>query len=235
MNKKFLLYPLLIEKLTALFKEDMSVKGILLFGSCARDINFAHNDIDFYLISGKETKRKIFYYEDIMVDVFYSLPSEIIKRFQTEEWLTTVRIFLEGKIIFDPEQMLGNLKEESSAVFQKRKSPSAKELSKFKYLVSDLITDIDNEINNEPQTLYLINILTNLLVKIHYRIIGEIPPKDNYIIKDICQHNGELYDKLSKIIFSQELQIKRNLIKDLVKKIWETIPIRESRKSIIEF
>ncbi|MBU2544998.1 nucleotidyltransferase domain-containing protein, partial [Patescibacteria group bacterium] len=63
----------IIREILIELKSRSYVEGVLLFGSCARDIKLKHNDIDLYVLVNEDWyQRNSSYRNSILVELFFN-------------------------------------------------------------------------------------------------------------------------------------------------------------------
>jgi predicted nucleotidyltransferase len=217
--------PAIIEEVVNELKSKDYVEGILLFGSCARDINLPHNDIDFYvLINRNWYQRKSKYYKRVLIELFLNPYEQYLSYFKSDEDLFTAQMFASGKILFDRNGKMSELQKIAKKILSERLELNKDIINEIRYYVADANLDIKNELKvTEYQAMYIMNKTLELLLKSYFRIKKIPEPKYNYIIKKIEEIDPRLYAEIKSFFDENNPKRKFKFLKKIENAILEPI------------
>ncbi|OGZ40134.1 MAG: hypothetical protein A3I20_00015 [Candidatus Portnoybacteria bacterium RIFCSPLOWO2_02_FULL_40_15] len=216
-------YSEIINKIVNELKNKTYVEGILLFGSCARNIHHKHNDIDFYILINQNwyQRRSVYYENGILVELFLNPFQKIVNSFKTEENFSTLQIFITGQILFDKTGLMKRLQLEARKIFQKRLKLNQEQKKLMRYVIADLQADIKREIKqNRYQAIYIMDRMLEILLKYYFRIKKIPEPKYNYIIKKIDKLDKSFFHKIEKFYQEKNLKKKFVILNNISKKVF---------------
>ena len=175
------------------FKKKKNILGILVSGSYVNGNLSKNSDIDLFVIMQdiKWREKGIKYFNDVEVEYFLQPYSQILKYFERESnspRRTTISVFSSGKILFDPQNKVGELVRIAKKLSHK-KLPSVPKARTdlIKYFVEDDLKDLsDATVNkNTASDNLIINSLFHDVLE-NYFLLGRFPqPKSKYLLSEI--------------------------------------------------
>lgn len=226
------------------YKELEFVEGILVSGSYVNGNLSENSDIDlFMLIKEVGWKEKgIKYFNSVEVEYFLQPYSQIIQYFDREEFSlksTTLNIFKEGKIVYDPTN---KLKELVSLAKRKIKSKPTRvdknRLNMIKYFIEDELKDLDDALLKKDIKLsrLIMNSIFNNIYENYFALERIRIPKQKYVFNSIL--DLKFKDKLKKYLeansFENEIKMLRLLSNYFIEKYGGNLPKEHKFKLKIE-
>jgi predicted nucleotidyltransferase len=232
------------EEAVAYFKGLEFVEGILVSGSYVNGTLSNTSDIDLFMVI-KESNWKekgIKYFNNIEVEYFLQPYSQVIQYFDREEYslkATTLNIFNDGKIIYDPN---GKIKKLISLAKKKIKTKPSKInnniLNIIKYFIEDELKDLKDSIEKKDIKLsrLIMNSIFNNIYENYFALERIRIPKQKYVFENIpdLKFKNKLKKYLESNNFQEEIKNLNNLSKYFIDKYGGSLPKEHKFKLKIE-
>lgn len=201
--------------------------GILLVGSLAYGVPRPHSDVDlFIVIRASWRQRRAFLVNGVEVEMFINPVHQVRAEFQDTDAPATIAMFAQGRILYDPEGVIGQLAQEAQHIWHSpRPAVVAGTYEHFylRYAPVELLKDAQDLLGvDEEAALYVIFTAFQSALNTYYRIQRrwEVSPKDQ--LSDLVQHAPELAHLVKRILTGNlPLQERCETLSTLIDQILE--------------
>lgn len=193
-------------------KTEKDVLGILLFGSMALDETLGQSDIDLLVIIQGTYRKRRFIVNHVPVDITYG-PLKNIERRLERTLINCIRVFKEGKILYDKKGDLKLLKRRAEAIYKAGpRNLTKNEMDLARFRLSEVLKDI-NEIPDPAVAVQMMNVFFEDLLGFYFSFHGNWQPKRKHIFRQLARDDPHLNHICRLFLVTGKVQDKCKLIK----------------------
>ena len=185
----------LYQRLVSMLREEFGdeLLGVLVTGSRVHGTPGPTSDLDAHvLIAAPRRQRRNFLLDGLEVELFINPPAQV-RRYFADGRGHDPHMFVFGRAIYDPQNVVAALRDEARAIWEAGPSPLNERLIWMeRYLPADLLRDLEDVGDDDEATAaLLLAALVERLIATHYRLNGRWIVKAKRRLADLATWDSE--------------------------------------------
>ncbi|MTI64991.1 MAG: hypothetical protein FH753_00115 [Firmicutes bacterium] len=175
------------------------------------------NDIDIFVINSKESfEREIINIDGVDFDISY-MPLKVLDKVILNKQKLMIKILKNAKIVYKNNEDIDNYLKKIKCIYENGLKPLSDYEIKFeRFKLYESYKDILNGLEDDINTLFLINNLFKDILKSFLKLNNSWLVKDKKILKKIKKQDKKLYNLCEDFLKAKEIKGKLKKIKILL-------------------